>query len=88
LYRLRVLENRVLRVILGSEKDDVAREREEKTTYGETLLSVGLLLTKYYFGDNINQNEIGGACGTHEIQEKCAQGFGGNTKRKETVWKT
>ena len=50
-----------------------------KTTYGETLLSVGQVLTKYNFGDNIKQNEIGGACGMYERQEKCAQGFGGNT---------
>jgi hypothetical protein len=49
-----------------------------KTTYGETLLSVGLLLTEYCLGDHFKKNEIGGACGTHERQEKSVQGFGGN----------
>ena len=69
------MENRVLRRIFGSKKDEVAG----KTTYGATSLSLGLLHTKHYFGDNIKQNKIGGACGTYGRQEKCAQVFGGNT---------
>jgi hypothetical protein len=72
-----VLGNRVLRGILGLEGR--GSRGAGKTTYGDTLLSVGLLLTKYYFGDNIKQNEIGGACGTYERPEKCARGSGGNT---------
>ena len=30
-----------------------------------------------YAGDKIEKNEIGGACGTYEGREMCAQGVGG-----------
>ena len=35
-------------------------------------------LTRQYFGDQI-EDEMGGACGTHGRQERCIQGFGGET---------
>jgi len=31
---------------------------------------------------------MGGACGTYGGEEKCVQGFGGETRGKETTWKT
>jgi hypothetical protein len=31
---------------------------------------------KYYSGDEMKENEIGEACGTHGSEEKCVQGFG------------
>jgi hypothetical protein len=37
-------------------------------------LQVFVLLTKYYLGDQINKNEMGGACGTYG-----GEGFGGDT---------
>ena len=35
-----------------------------------------LLFTKYYMGDQIKNNEMGGACSTYGKQERCIQGFG------------
>jgi len=31
---------------------------------------------------------MGGACGTHGIQERCIQGFGKGTSGEETTWMT
>jgi hypothetical protein len=33
----------------------------------------------YYSSFTIKKNEMGGACGTYGGQEKCIQGFGGET---------
>jgi len=38
-----------------------------------------LLLTKYYPGDQIEKNEVGGACNTFGEEERGIQGFGGET---------
>lgn len=49
-------------------------------------VSVPGLDAKYdYSGD---QNEMGRACGTHGGEGKCMLGFGGETRKKETAWKT
>ena len=45
--------------------------------YFAYLFSV--LLTQYCAGDKIEKNEMGGASGTYEGRERCAQGFGGET---------
>jgi len=45
-------------------------------------------LTKYYWGDEINKNGLGGACSICGRQERCVQGFGGETSEKEPTWKT
>jgi hypothetical protein len=44
-----------------------------------SLMSV---LTKGYAGDQINENEMGGACGTYGGQERCMHGFGVGDQRK------
>jgi len=36
-------------------------------------------LTKYYFGDEVEGNEIGWACDTYEGEVKCVRGFGVET---------
>jgi len=38
-----------------------------------------VILTNYYSGDQIKQNEKGGASSTHWIQERCIQDFDGDT---------
>ena len=37
------------------------------------------LLTKYWSGDQIKNNEMGGECGMYGGQERCIWGFGGVT---------
>jgi hypothetical protein len=37
------------------------------------------ILSQYYSYDIIKNNEIGGVCGTYGRQERCIQGFGGET---------
>jgi len=54
-----VFENRELRRIFGSKRDNVTREW--RLYNGER----NDLLTKYYLGDLIEKNEIGGACSTY-----------------------
>jgi len=41
-----------------------------------------ILLTKYYSGDQIERNEIGGACGTFGGEESCVQGSVGKPEGK------
>jgi hypothetical protein len=37
------------------------------------------MITKYYSGDQIKKNEVGGACSTYRGGERCIQDFGGET---------
>jgi len=34
---------------------------------------------QYRSGDKIEKNEMGGACSAHGEEERCIQGFGGET---------
>jgi hypothetical protein len=47
-----------------------------------------VLFTKYYSGDQIKMNEIGGACRMFGGQERCIRGIGGETSYKGTILKT
>jgi len=38
-----------------------------------------MILTKYYSGNQIEKNEIGAACSRYGGEERCIQGFGGET---------
>jgi hypothetical protein len=44
-----------------------------------------VLIPKYHLEDQIKDNEVGGACGTHGRGEKSVQGFGGKARGKETI---
>jgi hypothetical protein len=57
---LRVLENRVLRRIFGSKRDEVTGGLSK--LHNEALHN--LYSTKYY-GDQIKENEVGRACRAH-----------------------
>jgi len=46
-----------------------------------------LLLSHYCSDDQIEKNEVGGACSTYGAEQRCIQGFGGETRGKVTTWK-
>jgi hypothetical protein len=69
--RLRVFENRVLRVIFGAKRDEL-------TGIGENFIMKSFMvctLTQYFSSDKIENNEIGGACSTDGERERRVQGF-------------
>jgi len=50
------------------------------TLYMNTFITgLSALFTKYYSGEQIKKNGMGGACGTYGRQERCKQGFSGVT---------
>jgi hypothetical protein len=77
----------VLRKMCGPKRDEVTGEWRRLGKRG-TLRSVGVFLTKYYRGDPIKKNEMGGACGKYGRQERCLQDFGWETSWKEVTCKT
>jgi len=46
-----------------------------------------MLVVKFYSGDRITKNWMGGACNKHVGQDRCIQGFGRETSVQETTWK-
>jgi hypothetical protein len=38
--------------------------------------------------DQVRENDVGGACGTHRREEKSVTGFTGKFRREETTGKT
>ena len=64
-------ENRVLRKIFGSRRDEVTGEWRK--LYNEELL------TQYFSGDKIEKNEMGGACSMYGAGKRHVQCFGGET---------
>jgi hypothetical protein len=77
-----VFEYTVLRRIFGPKRDEVTGEWR-KLHNGElhNLYSS----PKYHQADQIKNNAVGGACGTHGRGKKRVQGFGGKAGRKETT---
>jgi hypothetical protein len=61
----------VLRKVFGHKREEVTEEWSR--LHNEELCD----LTKYYPGNQIKKNEIGGARGTYGLQERCIQFFGG-----------
>ena len=79
-----MFENRVLMRIFGSERDEVTGSGEDYIIRGLMIC----LVTKYYSSDQIEENEMGGACSTYGGEERWIQGFGGEARGKEVTWKT
>jgi hypothetical protein len=44
-----------------------------------------VLFIKYYLGDQINENQISGICGTYREEEKSILCFGEETQRNDHV---
>jgi hypothetical protein len=49
---------------------------------------ITVLLTQYCSGDKTEKNEMGGICSAYGGEERRIQGFGGETRGKETTWET
>jgi len=82
-HRLRVFENRVLRRIFGPKRDEITGSREKYVMKSLMIFSHH----PHFSGDQIEENEIGGAYSKYGGEERCIQGFGGETVGKETIWK-
>jgi hypothetical protein len=46
------------------------------------------IISKYYSGNQIEKNEMDGACSTYGGKERCIQDFGEETGGKATTWET
>ena len=51
-------------------------------------VSESVLLIQCCSGDNIEKNEMGGACSAYGEVERCVEGFSGEESVKKTTWKT
>jgi hypothetical protein len=59
------------------EKSKFTRSRRVTTYIHKYKRAV--LINKYYSGNQIEKNEMGGACSTYGGKERCIQDFGGET---------
>jgi hypothetical protein len=67
-HRLRVFENRVLRWLFGPKRDGVTGKwrKLHNEELNDLYSSPNIIwVTKYYLGDQIKKNEVGGACSTY-----------------------
>ena len=72
--RLRMLEKRVLRRIFGPKRDEVTEEWRK--LHNEVLNDL-CSSPNIFSGDQIEKNEMGGACSTYGVKERRIQGFDG-----------
>jgi hypothetical protein len=78
-HKLKVFENRVLRRMFGTERDEVT---------GEWRSLMICTPHQILFNCQIVENWMDGTCSTYAGEEGCIQGFGVDTRGKETTWKT
>jgi hypothetical protein len=69
-HKLRVFENRVLRIIFGPKREKVAGGW--RTLNNEKFQN---LYASPNWGDQVKQDEMGGACSMHGRYNKCVQNF-------------
>jgi hypothetical protein len=78
-----VFENRMLRRIFGSKR------RKLPTTAEDCIMRIFIIVrSPKYYGDQVNEGVMGGACSTHGRDEKCIHYFDLKTWREETTRKT
>ena len=77
-HRLRVFENRVLR-IFGSKRDGVTEEWRKVHNEDLNDLYSGS-------GDKIEKNEMGGACSVHKGEERCILALWCGNLRERDHW--
>jgi hypothetical protein len=77
-----VFQNRVIRRIFGSKRDEVTGEWIK--LHSEEL-HYFIFLPKYYYADQVEEIEVGETCSTHVRVGVCIQGFNGKARRKETA---
>ena len=72
---MRVFENRVLRKIFGPKRDEVTGD------WRNYILRSLMICTAHPMcsGDQIEKNEMGGACSAYGGEKRFIQGFGGET---------
>jgi hypothetical protein len=80
--KLSISENRMLRRIFGPKRDE--KTGEWKKLHNDELV----LITHYGSSGPIEKNEMVGARSTYGEKKMCIRGFGGETLKKETTWKT
>ena len=73
-YKLKVFENRVLRKIFLSKRDDVMEEGGDCTMESFITCTNRQVCLEYHI-----KNEIGGACGMCGQKASCIHCFGGKT---------
>jgi hypothetical protein len=73
--RLRVFENKLLRRIFGPKRDEVTGEW--RRLHNKELYA--LYSHQYHSGDQVKKTEMGRTCGTYGGEERCIQGFSGET---------
>ena len=71
-----MFENKVLRRIFGPKREEVTEERRK--LHNEDLSDV-YSSSNIFFGNQIEKNEMGGACSPYGVVERCILGFGGET---------
>jgi hypothetical protein len=79
-----VFENGVLRSIFGPKSGEITGKWRKLQNKLHNLY----ISPKYQLVDQVQENDVGGACGTHGRGEKSVQGFSWKARREEPTRKT
>ena len=81
-HNLRVFENSVLRKMFGYHREEVTGDWSR--LHNELMICAPNQLLHVWSNQELNGQKMWHVWG----EERCIQGFDGETKEKETVWKT